>query len=102
MTWASWTTTGIYAGAGGVLTEEVGVIGGDLTVHTTWSDGQAEIAVQFSGASDWYTMVGSPISCPSEEASRTLHQSIVEAVRGEDGAAGPGPVSVNEGMAPPA
>src|SRR5687768_14286770 len=67
MTWASWTTTGIYAGAGGVLTEEVGVISGDLTVHTTWSDSQAQIAVQFSGASDWYTMAGSPVPCPSEE-----------------------------------
>ncbi|MGW3628069.1 hypothetical protein [Streptomyces sp. NPDC000880] len=99
MTWASWTTTGIYAGAGGVLTEEVGVIGGDVTVHTTWSDGQAQIAVQFSGASDWYTMAGSPIPCPSEEASRSLHQSIVEAVRDAVGAA---PVSVDQDMAPPA
>ncbi|MFF3247262.1 hypothetical protein ACFYWY_26880 [Streptomyces sp. NPDC002870] len=99
MTWASWTTTGIYAGAGGVLTEEVGVISGDLTVHTTWSEDQAQIAVQFSGASDWYTMAGSPVPCASEEASRTLHQSIVEAVREAAGAA---PVSVDQGMAPPA
>jgi hypothetical protein len=99
MTWASWTTTGIYAGAGGVLTEEVGVISGDLSVHTTWYDGQAQIAIQFSGASDWYTMAGSPVPCPSEEASRTLHQSIVEAVRAGAGAA---PVSVDQGMVPPA
>ncbi|MET7621487.1 hypothetical protein [Streptomyces sp. NPDC005408] len=97
MTWASWTTTGIYAGAAGVLTEEVGVIKGDLTVHTTWAEGQAEIAVQFSGASDWFTMAGSPVPCPSEEASRTLHQAIVEAVRDGDEA----PVSADQAVPPP-
>ncbi|HET6360406.1 hypothetical protein OG905_36605 [Streptomyces sp. NBC_00322] len=98
MTWASWTTTGIYAGPGGVLTEEVGVIKGDVTVHTTWSDGQAQIAVQYSGASDWFTMSGSPVPCPSEEASRTLHQAIVDAVR--DGTEVP--VTAAHGAAPPA
>ncbi|AVZ76866.1 hypothetical protein SLUN_36485 [Streptomyces lunaelactis] len=98
MSWASWTTGGIYAGAGGVLTEEVGVIKGDLTVHTTWSDGEAQIAVQFSGSSDWFTLTGSPVPCPSEEASRTLHQSVVEAVRAEAAA----PVSLGQDMVPPA
>jgi hypothetical protein len=81
MAWASWTTTGIYAGAGGVRTDELGVISGDLTVHTTWSGGQAQIAVQYSGASEWFTLTGSPVPCPSEEASRTLHQAVVDAVR---------------------
>ncbi|MGJ5694734.1 hypothetical protein ACM6RM_16350, partial [Streptomyces pratensis] len=78
---ASWTTCGVFAGTGGVRTEEVGVVKGDLTVHTTWSNGQAEVAVQYSGASEWYTMAGSPVPCPSEEASRSFHQSVVEAVR---------------------
>ncbi|MER7315197.1 MULTISPECIES: hypothetical protein [Streptomyces] len=81
MNWASWTTCGVFAGTGGVRTEEVGVVKGDLTVHTTWSNGQAEVAVQYSGASEWYTMAGSPVRCPSEEASRSFHQSVVEAVR---------------------
>lgn len=98
MTWASWTTTGIYAGSGGVLTDEVGIIRGDLTIHTTWSEGQAQIAVQFSGASDWFTMTGSPVPCPSEEASRSLHQSIVESVRDQ----ADGPVSLGHGAAPSA
>ncbi|WP_406002578.1 hypothetical protein [Streptomyces sp. NBC_00829] len=97
MTWASWTTTGIYAGSAGVLTEEVGVIKGDLTLHTTWSEGEAQISVQFSGASDWFTMTGSPVPCPSEEASRSLHQALVEAVRESEAA----PVSVDQGVVPP-
>lgn len=31
MTWASWTTTGVFAGRGGVRTDEAGVLSGDLT-----------------------------------------------------------------------
>ncbi|MFE0193360.1 hypothetical protein [Streptomyces sp. NPDC058989] len=82
MTWASWTTVGIHALPGAVRTEEIGVINGDLTIHTTWSENLAHVAVQHTGSSDWYTMVGSPVPCPSEEASRSFHQAVVEAVRG--------------------
>ncbi|MER6912607.1 hypothetical protein ABT354_13130 [Streptomyces sp. NPDC000594] len=89
MSWASWTTTGVYSGRGGVLTDEVGVLTGDLTVHTTWADGEARVAIQYSGASDWFTMAGSPLPCPSEEKSRTLHQAVVQAVRSGGGATVP-------------
>ncbi|MFD9219147.1 hypothetical protein ACFWDI_03730 [Streptomyces sp. NPDC060064] len=89
MSWASWTTTGVFSGRGGVLTDEVGVVTGDLTVHTTWADGEARVAVQFSGASDWFTMSGSPTSCPSESDSRTLHDAVVQAVRDGDAATVP-------------
>ncbi|MFE2476723.1 hypothetical protein [Streptomyces sp. NPDC001194] len=81
MTWASWTTTGVFAGRGGVLTEEAGVLSGDLTVHTTWSGREAQVAVQYSGGSDWFTVTGSPVHCASEEDSRLLHQVMVDAVR---------------------
>ncbi|MFB7556641.1 hypothetical protein [Streptomyces brevispora] len=81
MTWASWTTRGIYSGHGGVLTEEVGPLSGDLTVHTTWADDTAQITVQYTGAADWFTMSGSPVPCCSEEDSRALHEAVVEAVR---------------------
>lgn len=81
MSWASWTTPGVYTGRGGVLTEEVGAVTGDLTVHTTWADGEARVAVQYSGASDWFTMSGSPVPCATELESRELHEAAVEAVR---------------------
>jgi hypothetical protein len=89
MSWASWTTTGVYSGRGGVLTDEVGVLTGDLTVHTTWVGGEARVAVQYSGASDWFTMSGSPTPCHSEDESRTLHQAVVEAVATGGGATVP-------------
>ncbi|MET7343944.1 hypothetical protein ACIOEZ_09005 [Streptomyces sp. NPDC087866] len=81
MTWASWTTRGVYSGHGGVLTEEVGPLSGDLTVHTTWAEGTAQVTVQYTDAADWFTMAGSPVPCTSEEASRALHAAAVEAVR---------------------
>ncbi|MDH2392514.1 hypothetical protein QCN29_27800 [Streptomyces sp. HNM0663] len=89
MSWESWTTTGLYAGAGGVRTDEAGLLTGDVTVHTTWSKGEAQIAVQYSGATDWFTMAGSPVPCDTAEQSRRLHDAVVAAVRRGDGATVP-------------
>ncbi|WP_175410725.1 hypothetical protein [Streptomyces sp. TRM64462] len=87
MSWASWTTTGVITEGGGVRTDEAGLVRGDLSVHTTWTDGRAIVTVQYSGASEWYTITGSPVACATEEESRQLHQEIVEAVRTGDPAA---------------
>ncbi|GAA4908952.1 hypothetical protein ACFPM3_12215 [Streptomyces coeruleoprunus] len=84
--WASWTTTGVITGTGGVRTKELGVVTGDLTVHTTWYGTEADVAVQYSGSSEWYTLEGSPVPCHSEEESRRLHQDAVEAVKEGRGA----------------
>ncbi|MFF3956949.1 hypothetical protein ACFYY1_27580 [Streptomyces sp. NPDC001890] len=89
MAWASWTTCGVFSGRGGVLTDEVGVLSGDLTVHTTWADDSAQVTVQYSGAIDWYTMSGSPVRCCSEEDSRRLHDAAVQAVRNGEAATVP-------------
>ena len=62
---------------------------GNLTVHTTWADGTAQVALQFTDATDWFTMTGSPTPCPSEAASRTLHDAVVQAVRNGAGAVVP-------------
>ncbi|MFI1169365.1 hypothetical protein ACH4UM_38840 [Streptomyces sp. NPDC020801] len=81
MVWASWTTTGVFAGHGGAHTKEAGIVSGDLTVHTTWDGRQADVTVQYSGTSQWFTLSGSPVPCASERDSRQLHQGVVEAVR---------------------
>ncbi|WP_189881416.1 hypothetical protein [Streptomyces xantholiticus] len=89
MSWASWTTRDVYTGRGGALTVEAGVMTGNLTVHTTWADGTAQVALQYTGATDWFTMAGSPTPCPSEEESRELHDAVVQAVRDGAGAVVP-------------
>ncbi|GGZ47662.1 hypothetical protein [Streptomyces subrutilus] len=85
MGWASWTTTGIYSAAGGVLTEEQGLMSGDLTLHTTWTGDHVLLSVQYTGASEWFTLAGGRLPCASEEESREVHQRLVEAVRHSTG-----------------
>ncbi|MEU6312182.1 hypothetical protein [Streptomyces sp. NPDC047014] len=93
MTWASWTTQGVYAGRGGVRTDGAPVLTGQLDVHTTWTeaDGMAHVAVQHSGGAEWFTLTGSPVPCPSAEASRTLHDAVLRAVRAGNAATLPHP-----------
>lgn len=86
MDWASWTTVGVVAGSGGVRTDERGSMTGGLDIHTTWADGQAVVTVQYSGATEWFTVTGSPVPCSSETESRNLHQAMVEAARTGQGA----------------
>ncbi|MEU8779187.1 hypothetical protein [Streptomyces sp. NPDC048606] len=62
---------------------------GELDIHTTWieAEGLAQVTVQYSGASEWLPMAGSPVACATDAASRALHEEVVRAVR--DGAAFP-------------
>ncbi|MFE2101647.1 MULTISPECIES: hypothetical protein [unclassified Streptomyces] len=85
MVWASWTTPGVFSGRGGACTDEAGVVTGDLTVHTTWDGNEADVTVQYTGTSEWFTLTGSPAPCHSERESRNLHQAVVAAVRAGGG-----------------
>ncbi|MDA5281211.1 hypothetical protein [Streptomyces sp. Isolate_45] len=84
MSWASWTTRGIFTGRQGAPTDDRGpVLTGELDVHTTWTeiDHLAYITVQYSGASDWLALAGSPVPCPNEDASRALHDAVIQSIR---------------------
>ncbi|MFF2043431.1 hypothetical protein ACFVVX_23720 [Kitasatospora sp. NPDC058170] len=87
--WATWTTQSIISGPGGVTTAEVGPISGDLTVHTTWVDGEARLTVQYTGALDWYTVDGSPVRAADEITARAIHQAMVNGVKAGRGAVAP-------------
>jgi hypothetical protein len=50
-------TTDITAGPGGVMTDEVGVVTGDLTVRTEVDESLAvTVHVQYKDADEWYTV----------------------------------------------
>ncbi|GAA1413092.1 hypothetical protein GCM10009639_65750 [Kitasatospora putterlickiae] len=87
--WATWTTQSIISGPGGVGTVEIGPISGDLTVHTTWVDGEARLTVQYTGALDWYTVAGSPVPAADETTARAVHQAMVNAVKTGRGSTAP-------------
>ena len=51
-------TTDITAGQGGVMTDEVGVVTGDLTLRTELSGDQVKVSVQYKDAEEWYAVTG--------------------------------------------
>jgi hypothetical protein len=56
------TTKQIQAPQGGVMTEEVGTVTGDLTLEPQHSAaGDVTLRVQYTGADEWYTVSGAHI-----------------------------------------
>lgn len=51
-------TTDITPGPGGVMTDEVGVVTGELTLRSTFSDGEVALSVQYKDAEEWYAVTG--------------------------------------------
>jgi hypothetical protein len=76
------TRSTIASTVGGVMTEEVGAVTGDLEVATRPRAEGIEVAVRYAGADEWYTIDGGPIKLdnvgglsPSE--LRELHERVV-------------------------
>ena len=72
----------IASTTGGVMTKEVGAVTGDLEIATrSTGTGIIEVTVRYAGASEWYTVEGSPIE-PSGAGGPSeldeLHERIVE------------------------
>jgi len=51
-------TTDIVAGPGGVMTDEVGVITGELTLRSELAGDQVTVHVQYKDADEWYAVTG--------------------------------------------
>lgn len=63
------TTKNIQAPPGGVMTDEVGTVTGDLTLRPTASnDGTVALQVQYTGADEWYTVSGVHVKVDPENA----------------------------------
>ncbi|MFJ9590721.1 hypothetical protein [Streptomyces acidicola] len=79
----------VTAGPGGVMTDDVGVITGDLTVSTTLDDDgrTARVAVQYTGADEWYTLSKTP-ALKASEGLAAYHRDILGRIRRGDAARG--------------
>lgn len=62
--------------AGGVMTEEVGAITGELELSTRPAKGVLAVLVRYAGAEEWYTVEGSPISLREADPGK-LHECTV-------------------------
>jgi hypothetical protein len=69
-------TSDITAGPGGVMTDEVGVVTGDLTVRTEVSDkGAVVVRVQYKDADEWYTVARVSLADPRDVEA--VHKVVV-------------------------
>ncbi|GAA2882160.1 hypothetical protein Acy02nite_78600 [Actinoplanes cyaneus] len=51
-------STDIVPGPGGVMTDEAGVVTGDLTLRTELAGNDLTLRVQYKDAEEWYTVTG--------------------------------------------
>jgi hypothetical protein len=68
---------------GGVMTDEVGAITGELELQTrTTPGGDIEAMVRYAGAQDLYTVSGSPVRAAtlSERAGQAEHRATHERI----------------------
>lgn len=72
---------------GGVMTDEVGAITGELELLTRLTpDGDIQAMVRYAGAQDLYTVSGSPVRAatlserPGQAEHRATHERILESL----------------------
>ncbi len=68
----------LVAGQGGVMTEEVGVVTGDLELRTTVSeDGVLTAKIRYAGATEWYRVRGGTCRLVEPRDHGAVHSLLV-------------------------
>ncbi|WP_250031615.1 hypothetical protein [Paractinoplanes maris] len=70
-------TTDIVAGQGGVMTDEVGVVTGDLTLRTEVDGYDVMVRVQYKDADEWYTVTGAKAPLHDPKDAEAIHAVVV-------------------------
>lgn len=70
-------STDIVPGPGGVMTDEVGVVTGELTLRTEYADGRVTVLVQYKDADEWYAVTGGSAPLADPAAVDTVHTIAV-------------------------
>jgi hypothetical protein len=74
-------TSTFTAGPGGVMTDEVGVVTGELTLTTTVEpDGTLRQRIQYRDADEWYTVTAAPTHLPDGSSIDAVHSDAVAAM----------------------
>jgi hypothetical protein len=72
-------TSDFTPGPGGVMTDEVGVVTGELTLATeVQPDGTATLRVQYKDADEWYTVTGGRYRLADPARGRELHEAALK------------------------
>ena len=79
-------TTDITAGPGGVMTVEVGVVTGALTLRTELAaGGQVQLRVQYKDADEWYAVQGATAQLASPADLDAVHAIAVALLNRPEG-----------------
>lgn len=70
-------TTDITAGPGGVMTDEVGVVTGELTLRTAADGDEVILRVQYKEAEEWYTVTGGRTKFSDRSVLDAVHDIAV-------------------------
>lgn len=70
-------TQDIVPGPGGVMTDEVGVVTGPLTLRTDLADGEVVLHVQYKDADEWYAVTGGRASLADPADLDAVHTIAV-------------------------
>lgn len=66
----------------GVLTNEVGVISGELELRTSCADdGALELAIRYAGADEWYTVHGTDYRLHDARDHEVVHRLLVNVLQ---------------------
>jgi hypothetical protein len=78
-------STDIVARKGGVMTDEVGAVTGELTLRTELGpDGTVVQRVQYRGADEWYVVTGSPTTLADGRTLDDIHHEAVAQLSGKE------------------
>ena len=70
-------TANITPGPGGVMTDEVGVVTGELTMATVVGpDNEVVVRVQYLGAEEWYVVTGAKAKLTDPADAAAVHQIV--------------------------
>jgi hypothetical protein len=67
----------IVPGPGGVMTNEVGVITGELTLRTEYAAGKVTVHVQYKDADEWYVVTGGKAKLADVADLDAVHSIVV-------------------------
>jgi hypothetical protein len=70
-------TSDLVAGPGGVMTDEVGVITGDLTLRSDLDGDKLTLHVQYKEADEWYALTGGKATLKDPADLDAVHQVVV-------------------------
>jgi len=79
-------TSDITAGPGGVMTDEAGVVTGELTLRTEMADRKTVVLrVQYKNAAEWYTVTGAKTKLTDPKDIDAVHVIAVALLHRPEG-----------------